>query len=300
METLDRVTDLEQPLSDVMPLDEDPGYGSAPIVATDSDAADAFCPWSDQPWHWQLLPRGVVYRAYLGNDKASRFRSFWNYEKDHGWIWDITLGGRVSLFRYGTSGPSRPEGFEVEIEGAGIPRLDMQQNNDLMSADFRFGIPVVYGTKTFQVKVAYYHLSSHLGDEFLLKHPGYPRLNYSRDVLVNGYSWYVRPNLRLYAEAGWAFYSDVSEPWEFLYGIDYSPAGPTGFHGAPFAAVAGHLRQEVDYGGNLVIQAGWAWRGTAADGLLRIGGEYFNGKSDQFATFNESESRVGIGIWYDY
>jgi hypothetical protein len=188
----------------------------------------------------------------------------------------------------------------ISIEGAGLPRLDIQEDSDLVSADFRFGIPIVYGTETFQAKVAYYHLSSHLGDEYLLKHPDFPRLNYSRDVLVNGYSWYALPDLRLYTEASWAFTSDVSEPWEFLFGVDYSPAGPTGIHGAPFAVVAGHLRQEVDFGGNLVVQAGWAWRGSPGDGLLRMGFEYFNGKSDQFSFFNESESRSGIGIWYDF
>ena len=110
---------------------------------------------------------------YLGNEKASRFRGFWNYEKDEGWIWDITLGGRVWLSTLRQLGPSRPEGFEVEIEGAGIPRIDLQEENDLVSADFRFGIPVIYGTESYQVKLAYYHLSSHLGDEFLLKHPGF-------------------------------------------------------------------------------------------------------------------------------
>lgn len=248
----------------------------------------------------QWLPRGILYRSYLAGEKESRFRSFWSYEKTWGWIWDISLGGRVPIFRYGTSGDQRPEGFQVDIEGAGLPRLDMEHQRDLMSVDFRFGVPITFGNRYFQTKFAYYHLSSHLGDEFLLRFPGYNRLNYSRDVLVLGQSIYLTDDLRIYGEAGWAFYSDVAEPWEFQFGLDYSPGQPTGRRGAPFLALNGHLREEVGFGGNFVVQTGWAWRSRPTGGLMRVGMEYFNGKSDQFAFYQNSESKVGLAIWYDY
>lgn len=282
------------------PLPADPPTSAPWPEFVPEDSPSATCQAADPDWHFQLFPYGLIYRPYLAGEKESRFRSYWAHEKDDGWIWDITLGGAVGLLRYGTSGKTRPEGFQVGLEGAGIPRLDLEEDSDLVSADFRFGIPVTYGTSKYQIKLAYYHLSSHLGDEYLLKHPGYPRLNYSRNVLVNGYSFYLSDRLRVYAEAGWAFSSDVAEPWEFQFGAEYSPAHATGLRGAPFAAIDGHLRQEVDYGGNLVVQAGWAWRGNPASGMFRMGFEYFNGKSDQFSFYDDSESKVGIGIWYDY
>ena len=97
-------------------------------------ATDAFMPAANSsgPWTWQLLPHGLVYRSYLAGEKESRFRGVWNHDKDNGWIWDITLGGRVGIVRYGTTGHVRPEGFQIDIEGAGIPRLDLEENNDLM------------------------------------------------------------------------------------------------------------------------------------------------------------------------
>jgi hypothetical protein len=197
-------------------------------------------------------------------------------------------------------GRSRPVGWQLDIEGAGMPRLDLEEDNDLVSADFRFGIPLTYGNDYYQVKLAYYHLSSHLGDEFLLDNTGFPRLNYSRDVLVWGHSIYPHENLRLYAEAGWALNSDVSEPWEFQFGVDYSPAYTTGLRGAPFVALNGAMREEVDFGGNVVVQAGWAWRGCPQGGLFRTGFQYYQGKSDQFSFFDFNESKAGVGIWYDY
>jgi len=120
------------------------------------------------------------------------------------------------------------------------------------------------------------------------------------NVLVLGYSIYPSELWRVYAEIGYAGSSDVSQQWETQFGIDYAPAGATGFRGAPFAAVNAHLREEVDFGGNFVFQAGWAWRRSPASGMFRTGVEYYNGKSDQYSFFNQSEQKVGYGIWYDY
>ena len=30
------------------------------------------------------------------------------------------------------------------------------------------------------------------------------------------------------------------------------------------------------------------------------GAFYFNGKSSQFQTFNNSEEQIGMGVWYDF
>jgi hypothetical protein len=148
--------------------------------------------------------------------------------------------------------------------------------------------------------VGYYHLSSHLGDEFLLDHPGYPRLNFARDVLVAGYAHYLSPNLRLYGEMGWAFYTDISQPWEFQFGVDYAPGYATGIRGAPFFAINGHLREELDFGGHFTVQAGWAWRADNSTHLLRTGLEYFNGASNEYSFYNLHEQQIGYGLWYDY
>ena len=38
-------------------------------------------------------------------------------------------------------------------------------------------------------------------------------------------------DLRFYGEANWAFHEDGgSRPWEFQFGIDYSPAQPNGLY----------------------------------------------------------------------
>ena len=252
------------------------------------------------PWGWKLLPAGIIYRSYLAGVKESRMATSWVREQDTDWKWETTLGGRVGILRYGTDDEFYPEGWQLDIEGSAQVRLDIEEERDVDAVDFRAGIPLTWREGPWEAKFGYYHLSSHAGDEFLLKNPGFMRINFSRDALVAALAYRPTPELRLYGEAGWAMYSDVSEPWEFQFGIDYAPFAPTGIHGAPFAAINGHLREEVDFGGHMVVQAGWAWRGTGPGRLFRFGVEYFNGKSRQFQFFNEHEQQVGLGLWYDY
>ncbi len=205
------------------------------------------------------------------------------------------------MLRWGTADDMRPDGWQLDVEGAGLPRLGVDNDLDVIAVDFRIGVPLTYGRGPYQTKFAYYHLSSHLGDEFIIANPAVTRINFVRDVLVWGHGYYLTPTLRIYGEAGWAFKTDGgAERWEFQFGIDYSPACPTDFRGAPFAAVNAHLREEVGYGGNLVVQAGWSWRGSGGGHLVRVGLEYFNGKDEQFEFFNESQEKLGLGLWYDY
>jgi hypothetical protein len=301
------------PLSTIEPLGE-PGLAGAPSDSFQPGSAppgdyfdlDAFVASNCGPtaasedWCWQLLPSGVVYQNYLADTKASRIGTqvFSNNGDDN--LWDTNLGGHVGIIRLGTVESAWPQGWQLDLEGSGQVRLDPAEERDLQGADFRFGVPLTFGYGRHRLKFGYYHLSSHTGDEFLGKNPGFTRLNYVRDALILAYAYYWTDNLRLYAETGWAFYSDVSEPWEFRFGFEYAPARPTGLRGAPFFAAHGHLQQELDFSGSLTVQAGWAWRGDRTSHLFRTGLHYYNGGSNQFSFYNQFEQQIGAGVWYDY
>jgi len=253
-------------------------------------------------YQWQLLPNGLLYKSYLAGGREPRIDSQWAYMPGHGWLWDATLGGKVGLVRYGTTSEGYPEGFQLDVEGAVFLRMDLRADHDreLMAADFRVGVPWTVRQGPWEGKLAYSHLSSHLGDEFMEMYPLATRINYVRDCVVLGIALRPHRDLRLYTEAGWAFYTDGSaEPWEFQFGIDYSPVGPSGVCGAPFFAINGHLREEVDFGGGLTVQTGWQWRGRTGH-LLRAGMHYFNGMSNQRQFFTNHEELIGLGVWYDY
>jgi hypothetical protein len=190
---------------------------------------------------------------------------------------------------------------------------------DMEANDFRFGIPLSYGTKVWQTRIGYYHVSSHMGDERVLRSIeadnnkyGFPqnfdyeenpyRINYYRETLYWSYSFHPTPNTRLYADVEYAFMTgEMTEPWHFQFGLEYSPRYPSrGGWGTPFAAINVRLLQEHDFDGNLNVQTGWQWRGSNNQ-LFRIGLQYFAGVSEQYEFIAaKREHKIGIGVWYDF
>lgn len=262
--------------------------------------------WTNRPWTWQLFPDGMLYQNYLAGVNESRLGGVWNYDEDLGWMWDITLGGRAPILRYGTKNAILPEGFQFDIEGSVHLRLDLENEMEMDSNDFRFGLPLSYGNKIWQVKGGYYHVSSHMGDERMLRleAAGKPhrRINYVREALAFGVSYRPFPALRFYAEADYAFdRGEFTKAWHFQFGAEYSSPFPSqGFRGAPFAAVNLLLLQEHNYDGSINVQAGWQWRGPRNQ-LLRVGLQYFGGVSEQYEHIHVyREHKIGIGLWYDF
>jgi hypothetical protein len=266
-----------------------------------------------EPWNWQLLPDGFIYPTYLAGVQ-NRLGGVWNYDPDIDWNWDITLGGRTPLLRYGNKSALFPEGWQLDMEGSTHLRLHLRKCMDMEANDFRFGIPLSYGTKIWQVRTGYYHVSSHIGDERMLrhepedhiypgdKHPPGNRLNYYREAWLLSYAFRPTATTRLYAEADYAFMrGEWTKLWHFQFGAEYSPRYPArGGWGTPFAAVNVRLMQEYDFDGNITVQTGWQWRGMRNQ-LFRLGVQYFGGVSDQYEFIaGRREHKIGIGVWYDF
>ena len=271
-----------------------------PIPQSVVPSADPNAGTCEDPWTCQLMPEGLLYNAYLAGHRESRFGTEFVSDKNHASLWDIALGGHLGLIRYGSPGATNPQGWQLDIEGAVFPRLTLDENRDMVANDFRFGVLLTMRQGPWEWKFGGYHLSSHFGDQFLYENPDVDRIHYSRTGFVVGGAYRPTPDWRMYAEAGWAFaIGGGAEPWEFQFGIEYSPAGPTGWQGEPFVAVNGHLREENNFGGNVVAEAGWLWRGQAGH-MFRTGLYYFNGMSDETEFFTNSEQLLGIGVWADF
>lgn len=251
-----------------------------------------------EPWQWHIRPHGFIYDTYWASAAEPRLATHLIDERYDGTFLDSHIGGRFGIVRFGPK--DRPEGFQIDLLGGAKLRQNWG-DLDVLASDFRYDVIGTYGVGPNRFKFGFYHVSAHTGDEFLLKNPGFERLNFFRDTLVAGYSYYPIPQARFYAETGWAVDHEISEPWEFQLGIDLGPAACTGVRGAPFLAMNVHLREELDFGGNFALQAGWAWRGDdVLDGLLRTGVYFYEGASPYFAFYAEHERQIGWGLWYDF
>ena len=253
-------------------------------------------------WTSQLLPQGVMYPTYLAGRKEARLQSVIDYADGYGTIWDITLGGRAPVWRFGTTDAVQPEGWELEMEGAALLRLDWERHRSLAATDYRAGFPLVYGTKRWQFKTGYYHVSSHLGDQYLLD-KFRRKVHYVRDSIMFGLGFKPVPDVRLYTEIDYAFHcGQTTDPLELQFGVEYSPQftpNMSNWVARPFFASHGHLFQELDFGGYWATQLGTQWR-SPTNSTMRVGAEYYMGCDDEYQFHTMYQRKYGVGFWYDF
>ncbi len=251
-------------------------------------------------WRWKFLPKGFLYHTYWASVAEPRLSTRAIDDFGGHQSLDSQIGGRLGIVRFGDT--EAQEGFQLDLLGGANLRQNIDTSDwDMTGTDYRFDIPLTYRRGPHAWKVGFYHVSSHMGDEFLAHNPTVQRIDYFRHSLYFGYSYYVTPQFRVYGEVDYAFSRDFAKAWHLQFGFDWGPVQPTGTRGAPFLAINGHLREELHFGGNVSLQTGWAWKGEGMDaGTLRTGLFFYNGGSPQFSFYQQNEQLLGWGLWYDF
>ncbi len=252
-------------------------------------------------WACHLLPDGLLWHSYLAGPHEPRFSTVLFGDTNEGIFWDATVGGRVGLLRYGTPGSKRPQGLQWDLEGAVMTRLDLLHAEDVESMDYRFGTEITAADGPWAMKFGYFHISSHVGDEYIIRNPTYQRINYVTESLVWGASYAPIEAIRTYGEVVFAFKtSGGAKPFQFQTGLEYMPITLDAFHGGPFGAINLNFREAVDYSVSTTVQLGWSYQGPGSERRFRFGVQYGAGPTSQFAFFPRREEYIGGGVWFDY
>ncbi|MFH5803532.1 DUF1207 domain-containing protein [Alienimonas sp. DA493] len=261
-----------------------------------------YCAADDDVWRWRLLPSSLLFKPYVAGVKAARMAGVINHVEG-GRMGETTLdgslGARIGVVRFGQDGPDG-DGWQLDIEAAAFPRLNADEEMDVDATDFRAGVPLSYRSGGTAFTFGYDHISTHVGDEFLVRNPTFERVNYSRDALLFGVRQDLSPELTAYAEAAYAFYRDGgSAPWALQFGAEYFDEISPGT-GGPVAAANVQLREEYDFAGRFITVVGWQFREPETGRLLRFAAQYDAGKSPYYELFGENETAIGLGVFYDY
>ena len=247
----------------------------------------------------QLFPDSLIYHPYLAGPREPRTGIQFFANDDGGWSWFSTVGGQIGLLRYGTYDAFRPQGIQLDIEGAAQFRSADGDALDFASTDVRFGFPLTVGWGSQETKLELCFFRAEATGSYSDNLP-YPLDQvFEREAIILGHSIHLSEKLRIYGEAGYVFRSDENGEWEFQFGAELAPVQPTRLWGAPFAAANVYLLETEDFGGNVMLQAGWLWRGRNAR-TLRIGLFYSNGLTNSSVLENFNEQQIGFGLWRDF
>lgn len=113
---------------------------------------------------------------------------------------------------------------ELSIEGAVWDVFaPLEPNSPMVNADYYVGFPVTYVFDNWAIRFRGYHISCHVGDEFLCAHPCFERKNPSSEYLDIFVQNQFIEELRLYAGVGWVCLQDQSfecSPWYAAGGVE--------------------------------------------------------------------------------
>lgn len=103
-----------------------------------------------------------------------------------------------------------------------VPRKKNHEVSELVNTDYLVGIPLTYAVDRWSFRLRGYHISSHLGDEFIVNHPIYlcKRKNPSFEAIDFFTAYQFNRTVRGYFGPGVIVHSDSSFPMKTLY-VEY-------------------------------------------------------------------------------
>ncbi len=219
-------------------------------------------------------------------------------------VWSATLGESVPLVQ----GPMPADvggQWEVGVQGAAFAFFDLDApSTDLQNTDYFVAGMFTWRKGDFALLGRVLHQSSHLGDEFLLAHPGVTRVNLSYEEANFLASYNLNAVFRVYGGMGGLFDTDPADLGKLAleYGVE-ARAPWTFWNGRlrPVAAVDVKQWSETNMSPDLSLRAGVEVEGAALWGRnLYLLLEYFNGHSPNGQFYPQSIQYVGAGVHFFY
>ncbi len=260
-------------------------------------------------------PRATLYSAnYRSGDRGVYADSCHavNHQKMGKTSTIVSLGDSFPIYRWCNVLKWKGD-LQIEIQGGiwsmfrmGVrrPRGEFAQ---MVNTDFLLGVPLSYAVNKWAFRLRIYHISGHLGDEFMQDHREHERLNPSMEAVDFFTAYQVSKNLRVYFGPGWVFHSDKSypiKPFYLEYGGELRFLGRKSYYHKLYGTffIATYIRnwQAVHWRFDVSSIFGYEWSKLQGVGRkMRIFINYRNGYSEgQF--FTDCTSCTGLGFSWGF
>lgn len=170
------------------------------------------------------LPEGPpAFRPFIADPHQVTYSVGWRFH-DHvlgNNLVDVSFGDTLPVYRWCNLWYFCGD-LQLEIEGAVWALFSpLHYSAPLINADYYVGFPITYTFGNWAIRLRGYHISCHIGDEFLLLHPHFHRKNPSAEYIDLFFSHQFTHDIRLYGGVGWVCCQDDS----FRYGDWYAETG---------------------------------------------------------------------------
>ena len=175
------------------------------------------------------LPEKDLFRPLLADPKEPRFQIglLWVDSEVHDTrVGAVGFGENFGIARW--AGRHAAEAWQFNLSAAVLAQFDMRApSTDLVNADYIVGFPLSYRNDNWSVRLRFFHQSSHLGDEFLLRvHPDRVNLSFESLETLVSYEW---ESWRAYGGGEYLVNREPEEldPGILHAGVEYRASAPT-------------------------------------------------------------------------
>ncbi len=212
---------------------------------------------------------------------------------------EVAIGHYYGIYRWGL--PNGIGLMQVNIGGGIFPRFNFSYNKDLQVIDFYGSIPLDVRIGKWSGRFMFYHVSSHLGDDYI-RSSGQTVSNNSWNSLRSLVSYDVNDALRLY---GGYTYHLVVLPAEqkrevFQSGFELTSKMKNNNHSQAFLAADAQWWERTQWKPTLNVQIGIkTGRNTRIVRGISYFLEFTKGPEYYGQFFEREENRIGLGLKFD-
>ncbi len=196
---------------------------------------------------------------------------------------------------------------DIGIQGGVFSVFDLDHPDSCMvNSDFFVAGLLGFAVDKWSFRLRLWHLSSHLGDEFLLTHPDFPRFNLSDEGIDVFASLHYNPQIRVYGGVGYIISRDLTFPERPLYieaGAELRPFGlrEGNLHAQPIFAMHFRFWEEQHFGIDQTYILGMEWSKFRDVGRkIRAFVEYHQGFSKEGQFVREPCNYYGFRLTYGF
>lgn len=160
-----------------------------------------------------------LFRPFMADPRQLTYSVGWRFNDNAATknIIDVSFADSFAIYRWCNVGPWNGQ-LQIDLEGGLWAIFDpCYESAPLINADYFVAIPLTYAIDRWQFRLRGFHISSHIGDEFLLNHPHFDRRNPSAEYLDFFISHDLTDEIRLYAGLGWVVAQDPSFKFHKFY-----------------------------------------------------------------------------------